>query len=102
MTPVSSKDEVMKCVEGGLDAVLGQDGKAAIAFHLANRGISIADSFDRPALFAEAVRTIFGVGSAVLEGRFVECLRRHFQLGSKVASFPDTVTRIKGSSKWLT
>src|SRR5712691_4015262 len=95
----NSKNNVMKCVEEGLVEVLGPSGKDAIAYHLASEATSLADSFDQPVKFVEAIRTIFRGGSNVLEERFAEHISSVFQVDVKGMTFSEIVKRIREPEK---
>lgn len=89
----------MKCVEVGLVEILGPSGKDAIVYHLASKGVTIADSFDQPAKFAEAIRMIFSHGSEIIEDRFAECIGSAFQVDVKDRALPEIVMRVRGLRK---
>lgn len=74
------KEALFEAIDEGL-LTLGESGKEAIYFHLQNLfSVKRGDVLDRPEIFVEGVRKIFGVGAEVIERSIVKSLYRKLGL----------------------
>jgi len=77
------KDVLFEAVDEGL-LTLGESGKEAVYFHLQNLcSLRRVDVSDRPEIFVEGIRKIFGVGAEVIERSIVMSLYRKLGLKYK-------------------
>jgi hypothetical protein len=61
------KQALLEAVDDGL-LTLGESGRKAVYFHLQNLySLKREDIADKPELFAEGLRKIFGIGATVIE-----------------------------------
>ena len=71
---------LLEAIDDGL-LTLGESGREAIYFHLQNLcSLKKGDAPDRPEIFVEGIREIFGVGAEVIERSIVKSLYRKLGL----------------------
>ncbi len=92
-------DILRRIVQDAIDralSVLGENGKRALYFHLENSfGVRRSEIPDKPEIFSQALRTIFGPGSAILEQSIVRELSESEGLQLTSTNFVDAVKLLR-------
>ncbi len=97
------KRTLFEAIDDGL-LTLGESGREAIYFHLQSLcSLKREDISDKPEIFVEGLRKIFGVGAEVIEGAIVRSL--YVKLGltyeeNKDYSFLACLNYVKHAAKW--
>ena len=93
------KPAVLNCVGRVLAEYLGEDGKAAIQYHLRKLGADPDESFDKPVEFTRVMNAIFGPGSHIMEMSMVVCIAKSVRAKTaNKSSFTDFVMGLNGGS----
>jgi hypothetical protein len=73
-TKKSFNEVLLEAVDEGL-LIIGESGRKAIYFHLQNSySLRKEDIPDKPEVFVEGLRKIFGLGAQAIEKSIVRCL----------------------------
>ncbi|NWG10829.1 hypothetical protein HXY33_03635 [Candidatus Bathyarchaeota archaeon] len=92
---------LLEAVDNGL-LTLGESGRKAVYFHLQNiYSLKKEDIADKPEVFAEGLRKIFGVGAAVIEKATVKSLYEKLGIKYEEKKNHDFMTYIRDAQQIL-